>query len=802
MRRSLPTLTARSALMALSFVAAGVLSLFSPQASAIGILVPTTGLQNNVNLVYHRVEVDITERGAQTHVIQEFENKTGRQLEATYIFPMPKDATVDEYALWMNGRKEVGKVMERKEARRIYESIVRRRADPGLIEYIDGKLFQARVFPVPANGRMKIELTYSNLVDYSGGLHEYVYPLKTDAHASSTLEDFTLTVRIHNKLPIRNIYSPTHRVAAKKKANIAFASFEKSSFSLADDFRLFWSVDDKDVGVTVLSYKEPGKAGYFMLLASPNDGIRNKEIIGKRVSFVVDTSGSMMGEKMDATKKALDYCLSQLGEDDLFNVITYGGYVEQYSVRMVAASSTNKRKARSFVKDIEPLGGTNIDEALEATFKGVSGNKKAPHLVVFISDGRPTVGETNIKTLLTRTKAQNKDTARIFVFGVGDDVNTILLDKLASESGGHATYLNADATLTEDVKAFYDRVSHPVFSNITLDIPKVRAFGEHPRKNLPDLFRGGQLVMLGRYRNAGDTTVTLTGETSKGKRTFKYPATFTKDSTEHSFVPRLWAQRQVGKLLGEIRLKGESKGLVDEVTQLATAFGIVTPYTSYLVVEPGANTIRRRPPPPPRRTARPGDRPMGTTTGGPGLGGFGRGSGGGGDGSRAFDSAPAEGAMDDFDFEATAEEPAAAAAPRKGLRARVAKTKASRRDKKLKAESGAEAVATSKDIGRLQRSANKEREVLTTVQRALGRQFHFRSGFFVDEKVQKRDKTLQIRPFSDAFFEVLRLRPDLKQALMLGEYVQIHVAKGRTLVVTPAAPAKVKTATVASFVRK
>lgn len=795
MRRSRPSLTARSALLALSFVAAGVLSLFSPDASAIGILVPTTGLQNNVNLVYHRVEVDITERGAQTHVIQEFENKTGRQLEATYIFPMPKDATVDEYALWMNGRKEVGKVMERKEARRIYESIVRRRADPGLIEYIDGKLFQARVFPVPANGRMKIELTYSNLVDYSGGLHEYVYPLKTDAHASSTLEDFTMTVRIHNKLPIRNIYSPTHRVAAKKKANIAFASFEKSAFSLADDFRLFWSVDDKDVGVTVLSYKEPGKAGYFMLLASPNDGIRDKEIIGKRVSFVVDTSGSMMGEKMDATKKALDYCLSQLGEDDLFNVITYGGYVEQYSERMVAASSANKRKARSFVKEIEPLGGTNIDEALEATFKGVSGNRKAPHLVVFISDGRPTVGETNIKTLLTRTKEQNKDAARIFVFGVGDDVNTILLDKLAGESGGHATYLSADATLTEDVKAFYDRVSHPVFSNISLDIPKVRAFGEHPRKNLPDLFRGGQLVMLGRYRNPGDTTVTLTGETSNGKRTFKYPATFTKDSTEHSFVPRLWAQRQVGKLLAEIRLKGESKGLVDEVTQLATAFGIVTPYTSYLVVEPGANTIRRRtrPRPAPPPTAR----PLGTT-GGPGLGGFGRGSGGGG----AFDGAPAEAPMDDFDFEETASEPAAEGAPAKGMRARVAKTKAKKRDKRFKAESGADAVATSKDIGRLQRSESKEREVLTTVQRALGRQFHFRGGFFVDEKVKARDKTLQIRPFSDAFFEVLRLRPDLKQALMLGEYVKIHVANGRALVVTPGAPKTIDAVKVAAFVKK
>ena len=363
----------------------------APDAKAIGILVPNQPGLSALKLVHHRVEVEVNERGSKTKVIQEFKNETGRQLEATYLFPLPKNATVDEFALYMNGKREIGKVMERKKARAIYESIVRRAQDPGLIEYVDAQLFQARVFPIPANGTQKVELTYTHLVPYEGGLHRYIYPMKTDQHATRTMNDFTMTVKVKSKLPIKNLYSPTHKVATRRKGTTGIASFEEASFSLSDDFVLMWSVDDKDVGLTLLTHKSGDDAGYFMLLASPKDALRDKEIIGKKVSFVVDTSGSMTGEKMEATRRSLDYCISQLGEDDLFNVITFGGYVEPFSDKMIAASAANKKRARTFVKGIEPLGGTNIDEALEAAMKGVTGSSKVPHMVVFLTDGRPTV---------------------------------------------------------------------------------------------------------------------------------------------------------------------------------------------------------------------------------------------------------------------------------------------------------------------------------------------------------------------------------------------------------------------------
>ena len=755
-------------------------------AHAIGILVPTQPGIPALKLLNHRVEVVITERGARTKVSQEFLNPTGQQLEATYLFPLPKGATVDEYALWMNGKREVGKVMERGQARAIYESIVRRARDPGLIEYVDGELFQARVFPIPANGRQRVELIYSQLVDYEAGNHRYVYPMKTDALATSTLEDFTLTVDIKNKLPIRNLYSPTHQVGTRTRGNEAWASMEKNSFSLADDFVLYWTVDDKDVGLTVLTYKDESEPGYFMLLASPRDDFRDKEIIGKRVSFVVDISGSMAGQKIQATKQALDYCISKLGEDDLFNVIPFGSYVEKFSDKLVPANRDNVQKARAFVQQIEAVGGTNIDEAFQAAFEGASGSSQAPHIIVFMTDGRPTVGETDIGKLLTIVQGRNKDSARIFVFGVGEDLNTVLLDKLADNNGGRASYLKGDASLQQEVTAFYDRISYPVLSDLKLEVTNVGIFGTHPNK-LPGLFRGSQLVLLGRYRNPGRANVTLTGQSGRGQRTFTYTADFASAGTEHKFIPRLWAQRQVGMLLSEIREKGETPGLVEEVTQLATSFGIITPYTSYLVVEP----TMQQPRPDLVRRGMDDERMANRPQGGPAP-----------ETKSVFAPAPAE-AEADKDFAAPSAAPMGSGGYGKGDGYVSKSKKESRARDSLRTSSGETAVAAAREIGKLQdATVAGARQAPTAVVRALGRKFKFDSGYYVDEKSSAGDKTLTIKAYSDAYFLVLKLRPELKDALKLGEKIKVNVGKGRTLIIAPEGKDKLDEGELKNFLAK
>jgi Ca-activated chloride channel family protein len=715
-------------------------------ASAIGLLVPTDPGTPALALLNHRVDVKVKERGATTHVDMTFQNPTNRQLEATFLFPMPKGATVDELALWMNGKREVGAVMERQKARQIYESIVRRSRDPGLIEYVDSELVEIRVFPIPANGTQRIELTYSHLVDYDGGLFRYSYPMKTDQQATSTLQDFTFNLHLDGRAPLKNLYSPTHTLAARRRDNSGDASLEKNNFSLANDLRVFWSVDDKDVGISVLTYKAGDEPGYYMLLASPRDDVRDREIIGKRVAFVVDTSGSMEGTKMAAVREALAQVLGKLGEDDLFSIVSFGGYAEAWKPKMVSASKANVGEAQRFVRGLEPLGGTNIGEALEVAFSTATGSEKAPLMVVFLTDGRPTIGDTDTAQLVQLAEQQRSaKAARLFVLGVGDDLNTILLDKLAGNNGGSALYLKAGSGLKDEVEAFYERISHPVLADVSVNIDGVSTFGALPRA-LGDLFRGQQLVVVGRYRNAGKAKVTLTGQTPKGPRSFTADVEFADRNTEHPFVARLWAQRQVGMLLDEIRQKGEQRGLVDEVTQLATRFGIVTPYTSYLVLEPGAATRPDDMPPPPPRPM-----PMASEA----EGWFGP----------RDDAAPA------------------AAAPAK--RAEEMERKAAKAKDSLRVDGGASGVAAAKEIAKL-KGDTATRQATTTTQQALGRAFTFADGFFVDVNSKVSDKTLTVQAYSEAWFAVLRVRPELKAALALGEQVKVSVGSGRTLVVTTA----------------
>jgi Ca-activated chloride channel family protein len=752
---------------AAAFVAVTALTALSAApAQAIGLLVPTDPSLPPLRLVNHRVDVKIAERGATTHVDMTFDNPTPRPLEATFLFPLPKGAVVDELALWMNGRREVGKVMERQQARQIYESIVRRSRDPGLVEYVDSELVEVKVFPVPGGGQQRVELTYSGLVDYQGGLYRFSYPMKTDQQATTTLQDFTFNVTLTSKAPLKNLYSPTHRMAVRTRSDDGkfggAASMEKSGFSLADDLLLYWSVDDKDVGVSVLSFRDGDEPGYFLLLASPRDDFRDKEIIGKRVAFVVDTSGSMEGEKMAATKNALDQCLTRLGEDDLFSIVSFGGYAEAWKPKMVAASKGNVADARAFVQKLEPLGGTNIGEALDLAFSTTSGSDKAPLMVVFVTDGRPTVGDTDVAALVKRAEAGRKEkAARLFVLGVGDDLNTILLDKMSSQNGGSALYVKGNAALADEVRAFYDRISHPVLADLKLAVDGVDVFGAHPRA-LGDLFMGQQLVAVGRYRAPGRAKVTLTGQGPRGARTFSADADFAASSTEHAFVPRLWAQRQVGMLLDEIREKGEQKGLVDEVTQLATRFGIVTPYTSYLVLEPGfvvpPSGGGPLPPPPPRPLVRGGIEER----------------------ERSVDDVRGEEAGSAWAPAASA--PAAEMADRAEKKARAAR-------ESLKADGGESGVAAAKEIGRLKRGEASSTRAVTTEARALGRTFRFVGGFFVDQTAQAKDETFVVAAFSDAYFAVLRLRPDLKAALALGERVKVRVSNGKTLVIDNAAGA-------------
>ena len=602
---------------------------FSSNVTAQGVIVPIVcdfrpcrprplpqPLPNALPVKSIQLNTKINGQVATTHVEQVFRNDTQYTLEGTYFFPIPETASIVEFAIWENGKKLVGEVRSREEARRIYDEIVRRQKDPGLLEYAGKDLFQASIFPIPPNSDKKLELTYTEVLKAESGTVAYRYPLGTGrnvwgrqplpmqdvlyqrqgpAMPKQQFGTVSGTVEIVGREALRNIYSPTHAVDVKRKGETAASvSFETKSNDT--DFQLFYGLSNGDFGMSLVTYREPGKDGYFLLMLSPKNDISEKDLVNKDIVFVLDTSGSMADEgKMDKARKALLFGVRTLRDGDRFNIINFSGEEHLMERGLITADAAGKKRGEEFVAKLQPSGGTNINDSLLASLKQFEKSDR-PKMLVFMTDGLPTVGETKVESIIANLKGSKNLDIRIFPFGFGYDVNTTLLDRIGSENSGISDYVQPKEDLEVKVSNFFSRVSSPVLADLELDLGPVSAEYMYPRK-LTDLFRGMQMTIIGRYKNASDLkdiSLRLTGKAGKESRSFNYTKLdFPIRADENNFLPRLWASRRVGWLLEQIRANGETKETRDEVVELGTRYGLVTPYTSYLATDGSMANVRQ-----------------------------------------------------------------------------------------------------------------------------------------------------------------------------------------------------------------
>lgn len=596
------------------------LSVAAPNAFAIGLLIPDEEGVRPFDVESHRATVTITNNAAVTTVEQVFRNHTDRPMEAVFVFPIPEGGTVSDFSLWINGKKTPGAVLEKNKARQIYESIVRRAKDPGLVEYMDGKLFRASIFPIPPNGTQKLELKFGQVLKRQGGMFVYEYPVRAGHRyvTARTAKDFTLVANVNSSVPITNVYSPSHRVSVHRKSDgKAIVGTEQMHAELDRDFKLFLGYSNDDVGVSLMTHDPDGDGGenpYFMLAMAPRVEAEAHDEIGQTFTFVMDTSGSMAGEKIEQARKTLAFCIDRLRPQDHFNVVRFSTDVEALWDAPVTASKSNKKRGVGFARELSPAGGTAIEPALARALQQKT-PKEQPHQVIFVTDGRPTVGMTKPDSILRSATEKLGKRDRIFTFGVGYEVHTILLDGLARAGRGRSDYVEPEQNLENAVAALYTRISAPVLSDVTVDFGETRVYDVYPNP-IPDLFRGDQIVLFGRSRTAFRDTVVVKGHVGGKTKQFQFgggssdgkgKAVALDESSVAplEFLPKLWATRKVGFLLEQIRVNGEQAELKTEVIRLAKKFGLVTPYTSYLAVDDSEFERRervrvdhdRRPPP-------------------------------------------------------------------------------------------------------------------------------------------------------------------------------------------------------------
>ena len=578
-------------------------------------LVPRTAVDQTdlppLQVKYQHVTVDVDDQVARTSIEQVFVNNTERDLEASYFFPLPERASIYDFAYYVKGERIAGEIREKGEARRTYDRIVSQMKDPAILEQVGRNLFKAEIYPVSPDEPMKVELRYSEILPYDKGRIRYTYPLAMTGRAVE-LGELSVALRIADQKRITKLYSETYALDVIRKGDRELvASFEETKVTPEQDLSLVYEVESEDFGVNFVAYRpDATEPGYFMLIMCPQEKTDQADIVKKDVVFVFDRSGSMKGEKVSQAKAAMKYCVESLAEGDRFTVLTFAAETTSLEEKLVPVTDESKRAAGEYIAGLEARGGTAIDDALTAALKAFD-DSPAQKTIIFCTDGRPTVGPRDAATIVGHVEEGNAQGVRVFCFGVGDDVDDYLLLKLATDNRGAEQHVKTGESIEIKVGEFYDKVNTPLLVDLELDFGGVSTELVHPRE-LPDVFKGSQLLVAGRYKKPGATNILLTGDLNGKVQSYERAVTFPEMEAENAFVGRVWARQRINQLVDLMRLEGETEEVKDEIIALSKEWTVQTPYTSFLAIPKEVRDEMRIVTAPPDLPS-----PVAVTTGGP-----------------------------------------------------------------------------------------------------------------------------------------------------------------------------------------
>ena len=543
-----------------------------------------------VHVVRTKVAAAIVDGVATTTIDQVFRNDGGRDAEGTWFLPLPIGSVADGFTMTVGGKEIVGEVLDAGQARSVYEAIVRQRRDPGLLEYAGEGMLRARIFPIPANGEVGVTVRLRQVLQPTGGLYDWRWPVRAAQLGDAGTGPLGLEVRIASRTPIATVVTPHASAEIRRNGDReAVVSLEGQAMKF-EDLQVLYGLAEQEFGLHLLACSDGSEPGYFTMLLSPPRTLAAMPKPPRRfVQFVVDTSGSMSGAKIEQAKAALRTFLRSLRPDDVFQVVTFASSVQTFFERPVLADPSNLESALQRVDRLQALGGTNIGDALQQALAvsppAEDGAVLLPQ-IVFVTDGQPTVGLTAPQQILDLTKQLDTRATRLFALGVGDEIDVRLIDDLVLQHRGARDFVRNKERIEVKVDALCQKLAQPALTDVEVKCAGIDVFDVHPTRTR-DLFCGEMMQVVGRYRDGGKHTVRVTGTQNGVQREFAFEVEFPKASMQHSFVQTLWARQHIAGLLDAIRRNGAKAELIDEVRRLATRYGIVTPYTSQLIVEEG-----------------------------------------------------------------------------------------------------------------------------------------------------------------------------------------------------------------------
>jgi Uncharacterized protein containing a von Willebrand factor type A (vWA) domain len=662
------------------------------------------------------VRIELVDRVLHYEITETFVNRGNRVGEADYMFPLPKGAAFQDLKLSIDGELVAGETMSSDRARQIYEQIVRQQRDPALLEWMGYGLLRARIFPIAPGEEKKVVVRFQTVAEREGDALrvDYFRGLRNSQRESNGQPEgktsFFLTYP--DEEMFGTAYSPTHSISSsdrgsKRRVEVRDARGEITLLipvrrSTRAAISLLTNAPGNDDGFALITLSPPA----FVPRAVPRD-----------LTFVIDVSGSMSGEKIEQARAAGKQFLRSLSPIDRFRLIDFSSDVRSFRDDYSAATRENIGAAERYLDQLETQGSTNISGALDEALSTSIQQGRLP-IILFLTDGQPTVGERDAGVIASAVEKRH-GSRRVFTFGVGADLNVALIEQLAIEGRGTASFVRPDESVERAVGIVASRLTNPLVTDVRLRADGVRLLNMHPSGPV-DIFAGEDLVILSRYDGSGDAVLRFDGQTSNGPVSWSTRVNFPSRSRENPFVARLWATQRVGYLSAEKRKHGGSKEIDDEIRQLGERYGIPTEFSSYLVVEPGM--------------------------------------------SRRMDMSGSAGGQL---LQVVTTGVAASTAPSSVQRFEAAKTAAAQRSATNLAAVDAASGLNDEAIRRVGNFA-----------------FVLRDSVWTDIRFKQSASVLRVKAFSDAYFRLLELMPDLREPFSIGERVMVS-GKRMAIELTP-----------------
>jgi Ca-activated chloride channel family protein len=669
---------------------------------------PIRECRQNIVRTRSDVRVELADRVLRYEVEERFVNRGGLVGEADYLFPLPANAAFQDLKLSINGELVSGETMNAGQARGIYESIVRAQRDPALVEWMGHGLLRARIFPINPGEEKRIVVRFQSVASREGDALRIDY-FRGGAPGTTNVRDdgsnsFTLMYRATPELGTP--YSPTHQLDVHNNANRTEVAVRGDA---KDVTLLVPAQRGSTAAISTLAYA-PGNEDAFALITVTPPAAQREEAIPRDITLVLDVSGSMSGRKIEQARAAGRQLLATLRPADRFRLIDFSSDVRTFQNDFVSATDANVRQATRYLDALDASGGTNIEGALREAMRPAVADGRLP-IILFLTDGEPTIGETQpdrLATIASDANARARESRRIFTFGLGSDVNVSLLETLALEGRGTSQFVRPDESVERMVGIVADRLVGPVLTDV-----RIRVEGD-PRlsRMLPgqpsDLFADHDLVALARYSGHGQARVIVEGNRRGTPVRWTSTVDFPDRERDNQFVARLWAAQRVGYLSAEKRKRGASQEIDEEIRTLGERYGIPTEFTSYLVTEPSMVANRRG----------------------------------------VMAPASAAGAM----------------APVAEQRFEMAKAASAQR------AVASVAVVDSMKAAATPPSADMRRDA-ATLRRIDARTFTLRDGVWTDARFRTGMETIIIKPYSKAYFDLVSQFPELRSVFALGNRV-------------------------------